>query len=153
MTANHISEREIIQKREINFPVEMVYEAFSNPKHLINWWGPNGFKNSFKEFTFKPGGSWRFIMHGPDGTDYTNRIVFKEIIQNKLISFTHGSDIDNDPDAFETEINFEKDGSKTQLTMKSIFKTAEACEAVKRFGAVEGGKQTLDKLESFLSLM
>jgi len=139
--------REIVITRLISAPRALVFQAFTQPEHLIQWWGPNGFTNTFEEIDVRPGGVWRFIMHGPDGTDYPNHIVFKEIVPNERISHLHGSKAD-DPDAFEATITFEEENGKTKVTLRTVLPTAEACEAAKRFGAVEGGQQTLARLEN-----
>jgi uncharacterized protein YndB with AHSA1/START domain len=61
--------REIASGRVIDAPRRKVFKAFADPTHLARWWGPKGFRNTFEEFDFRPGGTWRFTMHGPDGTD------------------------------------------------------------------------------------
>lgn len=72
---------------------------WTDPKHIA-WWGPNGFTNTIHEMNVKPGGVWRFIMHGPDGTDYPNKILFIEVVKPERLVYTHGSDEDNDPNQF-----------------------------------------------------
>src|SRR6185369_4961866 len=67
-----LPDREIITARVVNAPRELVWQAWTDPKHLAAWFGPHGFRNTFHEFAPKPGGHWRFVMHGPDGTDYKN---------------------------------------------------------------------------------
>src|SRR5215210_6810903 len=81
--------QEIISRRIIDAPRELVFRAFSEPAHLAQWWGPKGFRNTFHEFDLRPGGYWRFIMHGPDGTDYRNECVFIEIVKPERIVFRH----------------------------------------------------------------
>lgn len=141
-------DREIVISRMLKAPRELVFKAWTDPGHLIRWWGPKGFSNTFQEANITPGGSWRFIMHGPDGTNYPNLIVFDEIIEPEFISFYHASADLNEPGMFRTRVTFEEEGRFTRLTMRSIFPTAEERDKVVReFGAIEGGNQTLDKLE------
>ena len=144
------NDREIVIVRIIDAPRELVFNAFIDPKHIAKWWGPRGFTNTIHEMDVRVGGYWRFIMHGPDGTDYTNWIKYLEIVKNELLVMDHGG---NDPDKaeFHAVITFEDDGLKTKLTMRSVFESPDALEAVKKFGAVEGGNQTLDKLAEFLA--
>jgi len=151
MNQNETKGREIVQTRILKAPPALVWQMFTDPKHLAIWYGPGGFTNTMLETDIRPGGVWRFTMHGPDGTDWPNRIQYHELVPNKRITYVHGSD--DEPDQFEVQIMFEDLGGATRLTMKSIFPTAEACEAVKAFGAVELGGQTLDKLEEELSRM
>jgi hypothetical protein len=75
----------------LNAPRELVWKAWTDPKHLINWFGPKGFTNTFHEIDIKPGGVWKFTMHGPDGTDYPNLVVFDKIVRPEYITYTHGS--------------------------------------------------------------
>lgn len=149
------TDRELIITREFNAPRELVFQAWTDPKHLINWWGPNGFTNTFHEIDIKPGGVWLFTMHGPDGVDYPNRIVFQEIIKPERLSYFHGSDDLNDPAKFNVFVTFEEVGKKkTSLTMRMVFATAEQRQAVvEQYGAMEGAKQTLGRLEEELKKM
>jgi uncharacterized protein YndB with AHSA1/START domain len=147
-------DREIVISRMLKAPRELVFRAWTDPDHLINWWGPRGFTNTFREANIVPGGSWRFIMHGPDGTAYPNLIVFDEIIEPEFISFYHASEDLSDPGMFRTRVTFEEVGMKTRLTMRSIFPTAEERDkVVKEYRAIEGGNQTLDKLEKEIMIM
>ena len=76
---------EIITKRTISFPRNLVYSAWSDPEHLKKWWGPHGFTNTFEEFNFTPGGRWKFIMHGPDKGNYNNEAEFIAIDKPNFI--------------------------------------------------------------------
>ena len=147
------SDREIIHSRLLNAPRPLVYEAFTQPQHVAQWWGPDGFTNTIHEMDVRPGGVWRFIMHGPDGTDYTNRVVFHEVQPPERLVYEHGSDIDNDPNRFHVTTTFEDQGAKTLITMRLVCQSAEQCEKFKKFGAVEGGRQTLARFEAYLATM
>jgi uncharacterized protein YndB with AHSA1/START domain len=153
-TINDTSAREIVSTRLLNAPRELVFEAWTNPEHLIKWWGPRGFSNTFHEINIKPGGVWRFIMHGPDGTDYPNFIRFEEITKPSKISFFHGEK-EGDPGSFYVTATFEEvEKTKTKLVFKAVFNTVEEREMVVReYGALEGNKQTLDRLEEQLGSM
>jgi uncharacterized protein YndB with AHSA1/START domain len=147
-------DREIIATRILKAPREVVFEVWTNPKHVVHWWGPTGFTNTISEMSVKPGGVWRFMMHGPDGTDYPNKIVFKEVIKPSFLSYDHGWDVDDqkkDPRTFEVTVNFNAKGKTTELIMKMVFKSKEVKdEVVEKYGAIEGNKQTMDKLEEYL---
>jgi uncharacterized protein YndB with AHSA1/START domain len=148
------SDRQVLANRTFNAPRELVFEVWTNPKHVIHWWGPTGFTNTIHEMSVKPGGVWRFIMHGPDGTDYPNKIVFKEVIKPSFLSFDHGWDVDdlnNDPRTFEVTVDFKDKGKQTEVVMKMVFKSkAVRDEVVEKYGAIEGNKQMMDKLEAYL---
>ena len=121
--------REILSSRIINSPVEMVYQAFENPNHLKNWWGPEGFTNTIHEFDLRVGGNWILTMHGPEKGNYENSSVFKTVLLNKLISW----ELKSQP-LFDMEIAFEKlEENKTQISFKMIFATAEECEKMRKF--------------------
>lgn len=150
-TTNETANREIVITRLLNAPQSLVYEAWTDPRHVIQWWGPNGFTNTFHEMEVKPGGVWDFIMHGPDGTDYPNRIIFKEVDAPHRLAYAHGSGVENDPQEFDVVVTFEPQGDKTLLTMRSVFRTQEARDfVVREFGAIEGGNQTVNRLEEHL---
>lgn len=153
---SNTADREIVLSRVLNAPRELVWEVWTNPEHIIHWWGPDGFTNTIHEMDVKQGGEWHFTMHGPDGTDYPNKIVFKKVIENELLSYTHGNDGADEKDlrSFEVEVTFKDLRGKTELVMRSIFPTAEAREfVVRKFGALEGGKQTLNHLAAYLAGM
>lgn len=151
--AANLADREIVASRLLNAPRELVFKAFTNPKHIVHWWGPNGFTNTIHEMSVRPGGVWRFMMHGPDGTDWPNKIVYLEVVEPERLVYTHGDDSDSDVGQFHVTVTFETQGQKTLLTMRSLFATAAECEQVKQFGAIEGGQQTLDHLEAYLANM
>ena len=71
----------IIATRELDAPRDLVWRVWSDPKHLAQWWGPDGFTTTTSAFDMREGGVWRFVMHGPDGRDYDNRITFDEIVK------------------------------------------------------------------------
>jgi uncharacterized protein YndB with AHSA1/START domain len=81
--------RAIIGTRELDAPRELVFAAWTDPKHLAQWWEPNGFSTTTMSFDLRPGGVWRFVMHGPDGRDYQNRITFEEVVPPERIVYRH----------------------------------------------------------------
>ena len=75
------ADREILLTRIFDAPRELVFNAWTDPKQIVQWWGPRGFTTTTYEMDVKPGGVWRFVMHGPDGRDYENRITFDEVVR------------------------------------------------------------------------
>lgn len=138
--------------REFSVPRELVFESFSQPEHIGKWWGPNGFSTTTKKMRFEVGGDWIFTMHGPDGTDYVNHIIYTEIDKPKLIKYDHYGHRDDksDPPHFKSTITFEEIGGKTKVEMNMLFPSAEKRNEAAEFGAVEGGHQTLARLDQFL---
>src|SRR5436189_119282 len=86
---NNTTDRELNISRLLNAPIELVWEVWTNPKHIKNWWGPNGFTNTITKMKVEPGGEWDLVMHGPDGTDYKNKSIYKEIVKHKKIVYEH----------------------------------------------------------------
>lgn len=141
--------RELIITRKFLAPRELVYKAWTDPKHLPQWWGPKPFTITVQEIEVIPGGAWRFVMHGPDGTDYDNKITFIEMSEPERIVFSHGDD--QNEEQFRVHVEFDQQDQTTQLTMRMQFKSAEDLEhAVKQYGAIEGAKSTLERLEEQL---
>jgi PhnB protein len=142
---SNTAERELTISRLLNAPRELVWEVWTKPEHIKNWWGPTGFTNTIFSMEVKPGGVWDFIMHGPDGTDYKNKSIYKEIIKPERIVFEHVSP------KFTATITFEEKNGKTLLTWNMLFETKEQFEkVVKTFKADEGLKQNIVKLEDYL---
>ena len=146
-TAQH----EMVFTRLINAKRERVFEAWTEPEQVGQWWGPVGFTTTTHEFEAKPGGIWRFIMHGPDGRDYPNKVEFIEVKKPELLIYKHCGDDISEPVNFIVTVTFEDRDGKTNLTMKMVFESGNEKERIIReYGADEGAKQNLDKLEEFL---
>ena len=138
---------EIVLSRVIDARRDIVFSAWTDPKHLPNWFGPAGFKIETKEIDICVGGLWRFDMIAPDGQRFTNRMKFRRIELPALIEFDHGVDSDDDPGRFRTTITFDEQGdSKTVITLRQLHPTKAKRDAGIGFGAVEYGYQTLEKL-------
>jgi uncharacterized protein YndB with AHSA1/START domain len=144
----------IIGVREFDAPRELVFEAWTDPKHLAQWWGPNGFTTTTSAFDMRPGGVWRFVMHGPDGCDYENRITFDEIVKPERLVYHHGGGDDVEPVQFRTTVTFEDLGGRTRLTMRGVFPSAaERARVIKEYGADKGLVQTLARLGDYVAKM
>ena len=143
---NDTAIRELLLTRRLKAPVSLVWEVWSDPKHIAQWWGPDGFTNTIHAMDFKPGGVWNLTMHGPDGTDYKNRSVFREIVPFKKIVYMH----ETGP-KFLATIRFEEMGEETQLTWHMLFETEEEfIQTVKTFKADVGLRQNIEKLSDYL---
>lgn len=144
-------DREIVITRVIDAPPKRVFEAWADPQQITRWFSPEGFLNETLEIDIRPGGRWRFVYVGPDGTRYENRMVFLRIDPPHLIEIEHGSDIDADPARFRVTVTFDAQANgKTVLTLRQLHPTAELRSAKIGFGAVEIGLTTLDKLARHL---
>lgn len=142
----------LIHTRLLDAPRDLVWEVFTNPEHLKNWWGPNGFSLTTKSMEAAPGKTWDFIMHGM-GKDWDNKIEYTEVIKPSLITYRHSGERSEDYN-FSVTISFEEMDGKTLLTMKSVFKSKEIIDELNRkVNAIEGGKQTLNRLEDYLKVL
>lgn len=140
-------DREIVLSRLIDAPRSLVYAAWTDPDQIQAWFGPEGFAIETKEIDLRTGGIWRFDMIAPDGTRYTNRMVFVRLQSPALIEVEHGSDEDDDPGKFRMLVTFdEQSDGKTVLTLRQMHPSREQRDGAIGFGAVEYGGQTLAKL-------
>ena len=147
------ADREIVISRVISAPPDVVFEAFTELRHLSRWWGPDGFTTTTRAFEFRVGGEWEFVMHGPDGTDFQEWISWTEIAPPERIALLHGESR-GDPNAFESVLTFARDGAATRVEMRTVFPTREMRdEVVEKYHAIEGGEQTLSKLDAYVSEM
>jgi len=139
---------QLIHTRMLNAPRELVWDVWTKPEHIKEWWGPNGFTLTHKSMHVKKGSEWKFTMHG-FGKDFENKIEYLEVVKPSLLSYRHGDK--NDTISFTVYVSFEEVENKTRLTMRSVFKSEEVLDELNRqVRAIEGGKQTLDKLEHYL---
>ena len=141
-----LTDCEFMSSRVVSAPRELVFKAFTDPKHLIHWWGPKGFLNTFVECNPQPGGQWRFIMHGPDGQDYKNESVFVEVSPERVV-LQHLSS-----PRFQLTASFNDESGKTKVSWRMRFETAEECARVKTY-ALPANEQNFDKLEAELTKM
>jgi len=145
------ADREITISRVINAPRELVFEAFTEVRHLSQWWGPDGFTTTTRAFEFRVGGEWDFVMHGPDGTDYQEWISWTGIAPPERIALLHG-EFRGDPNTFESVLTFAPDGTATRIEMRTVFPTRELRDqAVEKYHAIEGGQQTLSNLAAYVT--
>lgn len=137
--------REIYNHRILQTSLDRAYDAFSNPSHLKEWWGPEGFTNTIHEFDLRPGGKWLLTMHGPNNLNYENASVFKTIKPQQLISWSRTS-----KPLFDMEVEFKKlNDSETQISFRMIFETASECEKLRTFVGPKN-EENFDRLEKVL---
>jgi uncharacterized protein YndB with AHSA1/START domain len=151
MTAEIVSttpDREIVSSWTVNAPIELVFLAWTDPDHLKNWWGPAGFTNTFYEFDLRPGGRWRFMMHGPDKGNYPNECEFIKIERPSLITWQRIS-----KPIFQVVANFkEVSADRTSIVFKMIFNSAAESDKLRGF-VPEKNEENFDRLENELAKM
>ncbi|MEP7265623.1 MAG: SRPBCC domain-containing protein [Bacteroidota bacterium] len=139
---------QLIYTRLVNAPCKLVWDAWTDPEQVKEWWGPAGFTLTHHSIDVRAGKEWVFTMHGPE-MDFENRILFLEVKKPSLLHYKH-----TDPDGkitFEVYATFEESEGKTLVTLRSIFESEEVIEELNRqFRILEGGKQHLDNLELYI---
>ncbi len=156
MSANPVEpvwalDRETVLSRVFAAPRALVFAVWTEREHISKWFGPRGFTTTTHGMDARVGGQWRFDMRAPDGTVFTNRVTYLEIVPPERLVFDHSSDRDDDPDQFRVTVTFDEQADKkTVVTMRQLHRTRERRDATIGFGAVELGYQTLDKLGEFL---
>lgn len=141
---DEIVRREIVTTRVLDAPRALVFESWTDPEQLKVWWGPRGFSNTFHHFDMKPGGAWRYTMHGPDGTNYENEMEFVEITEPRIV-------IDHvTPPRFRLTVLLEELGEQTKITFRQLFETSAVYDGVKRF-AVQGNEDNLERLANHVA--
>ncbi len=151
-TLSKPSDRELVFTRVFDAPRELVFKVWTDPKHIVEWWGPRGFRTESLDMDVRPGGAWRLIMHGPDGRDYRNRIVYMEVVRPERLVYKHAGEEQDESVRFQVTVTFEDAGGKTKLTMRMLFETgAERDDVISRYEADKGGVQTLERLAEHLT--
>jgi len=148
MTAQN-SSNEIRITRIYDAPVQAVWDAWTDPDQVAQWWGPRGFTLTSHSKDLRAGGSWRYTMHGPDGTDYPNTTQYLEVEKHSKLVYDHGSS-DDRPPLFRVTVLFSEIDGKTKMDMRMTLPTPEAAEETRKFIKKAGGDSTWDRLAEYL---
>lgn len=149
MTTSDPPANEIRIHRRYDAPLAAVWEAWTDPAQVAQWWGPRGFTITHQEREVRPGGIWRFTMHGPDGTDYPNVTRFHEVEPRKRLVYDHGATDENAP-LFRVVATFTAVGDATELELRMVLPTPEAAATTRAFVKKAGGDSTWDRLAEHL---
>ena len=142
-----ISKRSLSLTRTFDAPVALLWEVLTTPEHIIHWWGPDGFTNTIHKMELKEGGQWKFTMHGPDGKDYENEFVYREIDPMKKIILDHLK-----YPKFTITITLFDEGKKTKVQWLNTFDSIPGKEeAVRAFKADVGLEQNMLRLSQYVS--
>lgn len=145
------ADNEIVISRVMNAPRERVFDMWLKQEHLAHWFGPEGFSITTHEIDVRTGGVWHFTMHGTDGTDYGNHIEYTEVTRPERIAYRQSGEGSTAAIRFESVATFIDLGGKTELVLKSTFPSAaERNVVVEKYGAIDGGKQTLGRLAQYV---
>lgn len=144
-----IDNRTLTMKRTFNAPIELVWEAWTQPEHIAQWWGPNGMKINVVEHNFRVGGKWKYVMPMPDGNEFVSDGVYSAIVEMQKV-FT-SANFKPMTEGVELRAFFEKNGDKTNFTFSVVHPTEEYCQQQEKMGFYNGWGSAFDRLESFLS--
>ena len=140
---------ELTINRIYDAPVKAVWDAWTDPKQVAQWWGPRGFTITTHSKDLRPGGHWAYTMHGPDGTNWENKTIYHEVEKYQRLVYDHGGN-DDRPPLFRVTVNFTDVKGKTKMEMTMALPTAEAAEQTRKFVKSAGGDGTWDRLGEFL---
>lgn len=163
------SEREFVITRVIAAPREQVFQAWTDPVQLAQWWGPHDFTNPVCEVDLRVGGAYRIVMRGPDGTEYPIKGVYGPIAAPTRLVMTDNWEehpdqwreqlTDNQGNATEdavqealNEVTFEAEqGGQTRLAIRIIFSSGAVRDAMLKMGMSEGWSQSLERLSALVA--
>ncbi len=140
---------EIHISRTYDAPVAAVWDAWTDPDQVAQWWGPRGFTLTTHSKDLRPGGHWAYTMHGPDGVDYPNKTVYFEVEEHAKLVYDHGAN-DDRPPMFRVTVTFAEVDGKTHMDMTMSLPTPEAAEEARKFIKKAGGNSTWDRLAEYL---
>lgn len=135
--------------RMYDAPVQTVWDAWTDPEQVAQWWGPRGFTLTTHSKDLRPGGSWSYTMHGPDGVDYPNKAQYFEVEKYSKLVYDHGAN-DDRPALFRVTVHFTEVEGKTRMDMRMALPTPEAAEETRKFIKKAGGNSTWDRLAEYL---
>jgi uncharacterized protein YndB with AHSA1/START domain len=135
--------------RILDAPLKAVWQAWTDPEQLAQWWGPRGFTITTHSRDFKPGGHWHYTMHGPDGVDYVNKTKYLEVEDEHKMVYDHGGGDETKP-LFRVTVLFSESGGKTKMDMTMTLPTPEAAEQTRKFVKKAGGESTWDRLSEYM---
>lgn len=149
MSTDSLSPIEIVNSRDFPIPRTKLFELFENPDHLVHWWGPKGFTNTFQRFEFRTGGVWNFTMTSPDGAKYELEKHFVEVAPPERIVLDHPQPMHS----FRMTMTFtEKDPATTTLTWKMAFEPVPEPEKLATFIRA-ANEENFDRLQAYLAAL
>jgi uncharacterized protein YndB with AHSA1/START domain len=143
------TENEIAITRFYDAPVQLVWDAWTDPDQVARWWGPRGFTLTTHSKDLRAGGSWVYTMHGPDGVDYPNITRYIEVEPGRRLVYDHGAS-EGKPPLFRVTVVFTDVKGGTRMDMRMAFTGPEALREAKNVIRNAGGNSTWDRLAEYL---
>ena len=149
-TRSNVNANEIALTRLYDAPVQAVWDAWTIPEQVAQWWGPRGFTITTHSKDLRAGGTWRYTMHGPDGVDYPNVTTYLVVEPHRMLVYDHGA-TDDRPPLFRVTVTFSEQHGQTRMDMIFALATPEAARATAKFIRQVGGNATWDRLAEHLA--
>jgi uncharacterized protein YndB with AHSA1/START domain len=146
--ANSTADREIVVNRVIDAPRELVFEAFTEPEHIKEWWAPRG--STTHEMDVQPGSAWSYSQR-IRGSEQRFKIEFIEISKPERLVYDYGPDSADASDPVRTTVTFDQENGKTKVTLQLLFATAKEREQAVKYGAIVGAMQSLEELADYVA--
>jgi uncharacterized protein YndB with AHSA1/START domain len=151
MAENDLAKRTLTLKKRFDAPIDLVWEAWTQPEHVSQWWGPKGMAIQVVEHNFKVGGKWKYVMAMPDGSEFISEGVFSEIVERKKIVTT--ANFLPMTEGVEIRALFEQDGAQTNFTFSVVHPTEEYCKQQEQMGFYNGWGSAFNRLDAFLETL
>jgi uncharacterized protein YndB with AHSA1/START domain len=142
-----LAKRVLTIKRTFDAPIQLVWEAWTQPDHIASWWAPKGMKTNVIEHDFKVSGKWKYVLPMPDGSEFISEGEYLEIIEFKKIVTT--ANFKPMTEGVEMHIIFEENGDKTNFVFSVIHPTEEYCKQQEKMGFYNGWGSAFDRLDSY----
>ena len=146
---NDANNRTLSLERTFDAPIQLVWDAWTQPEHIAQWWGPKGMETRVLEHNFKVGGTWKYAMTMPDGSDFIGEGIYTDIAELKRIFSS--ANFKPMTEGVEIQARFEANGDKTNFTFSVVHPTAEYCDAQEKMGFMNGWGSVFDRLSEFVS--
>lgn len=149
MAENDLARRTLTIKRTFDAPIELVWEAWTQPEHVAKWWGPKGMAINVVEHNFKAGGKWKYVMPMPDGGEFISEGEYSEIVKfQKIVTSANFRPM---TEGVEIRVLFEKSGEQTNFVFSVVHPTEEYCKQQEKMGFYNGWGSALSRMEALLS--
>lgn len=147
--SNDANDRTLTLERTFNGPIQLVWDAWTQPEHIAQWWGPKGMETRVLEHNFEVGGNWKYAMTMPDGSDFIADGVYTEIAELKRIFSS--ANFKPMTEGVEIQARFEANGDQTNFRFSVVHPTAEYCQQQEKMGFTNGWGSVFDRLGEFVS--
>ncbi len=141
---------EIKLVRVFDAPVKLVWECYTSDKHKAHWWGPRGFTITTKSKDVRPGGTWVYTMHGPDGKEWPNYTTYHVVEEHSKLVYDHGASAADQKPLFRVTVTFEEFKGKTVMDMTMALESEAAAKEIAKHIKHAGGNSTWDRLAEYL---